>query len=230
MSKIVHRFVFPSEIKSIMHVLEDPGPLFCYAIDRYLSFLCCPDEGTPLKSVRKLSTGHAMWVNEGQIERHWSWHQLPVFRKKVTAPRKKSSLIETACDYLRNAIYRELIAHVSVGAFLSGGLDTSCVVAFAREENPYIRCFTIGFINSDNEGMADDLPYANRVAKHLNVPLDIVRLDPVHVAEDLPDMISYLHGFRKLIKEKIYLTRYSACQNAFNYYTKINQSSKLFGL
>jgi len=161
----------------MMRVLDEPGPLDYSAIDRYLRFFRCPGEGTPLKSVKKLKPGHAMWESEGQIERHWSWYQLPVFLKKVIAPRKKSSFIETTCDYLRNAIYRELIADVPVGAFLSGGLDTSCVVAFAREENPDIRCFTIGFINSDNEGMADDLPYANRVAKHLNVSLDIVRLD-----------------------------------------------------
>ena len=191
-SKIGDRFVFASEIKSMMHVLDDPGPLDYSAIDRYLSFLWCPGEGTPLNCVKKLLPGHAMWVSEAQIERNWSWYQLPVFRKKVTAPRKKSSLIETTCDYLRTAVHRQLVADVPVGAFLSGGLDSSSVVAFAREENPDIRCFTIEFINSDNEGMVDDLPYAKRVAKHLNVPLDIVRLDPVHMAEDLPDMVSYL--------------------------------------
>ena len=191
-SKIGDRFVFASEIKSMMHVLDDPGPLDYSAIDRYLSFLWCPGEGTPLNCVKKLLPGHAMWVSEAQIERNWSWYQLPVFNKKVSTPVKKSSLIETTCDHLRTAVHRQLIADVPVGAFLSGGLDSSSVVAFAREENPDIRCFTIEFINSDNEGMVDDLPYAKRVAKHLNVPLDIVRLDPVHMAEDLPDMVSYL--------------------------------------
>lgn len=191
-SKIGHKFVFASEIKSMMHVLDDPGQLDYSAIDRYLSYLWCPGEGTPLNNVRKLSPGHAIWVSEAQIERNWSWYQLPVFNNKVITPVKKSSLIETTCDYLRTAVHRQLVADVPVGAFLSGGLDSSSVVAFAREENPDTRCFTIEFINSDNEGMVDDLPYAKRVAKHLNVPLDIVRLDPVHMAEDLPDMVSYL--------------------------------------
>jgi asparagine synthase (glutamine-hydrolysing) len=191
-SKIGDRFVFASEIKSIMHLLDDPGPLDYSAIDNYLSYLWCPGEGTPLKFVRKLSPGNALWVSEAKIERNWSWYQLPVFNNKVSTRAKKSSVIETTCDHLRTAVRRQLVADVPVGAFLSGGLDSSSVVAFAREENPDIRCFTIEFINSDNEGMVDDLPYAKRVAKHLNVPLDIVRLDPVHMAEDLPDMVSYL--------------------------------------
>jgi asparagine synthase (glutamine-hydrolysing) len=113
----------------MMYVQYDYGLFDCSAIDRYLSLLWCPGDGTPLKSVRKLSPGHTLWVSEGQMERHWSWYQLPVFRKKATAPRKKSSLIETTCDYLKTAVHSQLIADVPVGAFLSGGLDSSSVVA-----------------------------------------------------------------------------------------------------
>ena len=75
-----------------------------------------------------------------------------------------------------------MVADVPVGAFLSGGLDSSAVVAFAREINPGIRCFTIESEGGQDEGQADDLPYARRVAEHLKVPLDVVRIDPERMA------------------------------------------------
>ena len=56
--------------------------------------------------------------------------------------------------------------------FLSGGLDSSAIVAFAREHSPGIHCFTIDSAGGQEEGTTDDLPYARRVAKHLGVPLD----------------------------------------------------------
>jgi asparagine synthase (glutamine-hydrolysing) len=85
-----------------------------------------------------------------------------------------------------------MVADVPVGAFLSGGLDSSSVVAFARELNPDIRCFTIEAEGNEHEGVTDDLPYARCVAEHLKVPLDIVRVDAARMAADLPAMVAHL--------------------------------------
>lgn len=81
---------------------------------------------------------------------------------------------------------------MSVGAFLSGGLDSSAVVAFAREQNPDIRCFTIEVTGGQEAGATDDLPYARRVAKHLGVSLDVVRIDAGRMAGDLERMVAQL--------------------------------------
>ena len=85
-----------------------------------------------------------------------------------------------------------MVSDVSLGAFLSGGLDSSSIVAFAREKNPDIRCFTIDAAGAGAEGIIDDLPYAKKVANHLEVPLDIVKIDSSLMANDLEEMVYQL--------------------------------------
>jgi asparagine synthase (glutamine-hydrolysing) len=184
-------FAFASEIKALMHLVPVVGALDYVAVNRYLTFLWCPGEGTPLKSIKKLKPGEAMWVRDGQIERRWSWYQLPAFRPQPVNLSEQETITGTAF-HLRQAVHRQMLADVPVGAFLSGGLDSSSVVAFAREKNPDIRCFTIDFTGADEEGVADDLPYARAVAAHLQVPLDVVRIDAALMAEDLPAMVAQL--------------------------------------
>jgi asparagine synthase (glutamine-hydrolysing) len=85
-----------------------------------------------------------------------------------------------------------MVADVPLGAFLSGGLDSSAVVAFAKEVNADIRCFSIETRGKQDQGVIDDLPYAKRVAKHLNVPLDVVTIESHKMAEDLESMVIQL--------------------------------------
>lgn len=186
------RFVFASEIKALMPLMPELGNLDETALDRYLTYLWCPGEGTPFERVRKLMPGQTMWVNAGQVERHWNWYRLPVARASTTHQLDATSAVKGTIDHLRTAVHRQLISDVPVGAFLSGGLDSSSVVALAQERNPNIRCFTIDAAGAGNEGMADDLPYATQVAAHLNVPLEVVRVDPMQMAMDLPNMVAQL--------------------------------------
>jgi len=164
------------------------------AIDRYLSFLWCPGEGTPASSVRKLAPGEAIYVSHGAITGRVTWYRLPVFRdnERVRSELSEDEAIRGTVTELRQAVHRQMVADVPVGAFLSGGLDSSSVVAFAREVNPDIRCFTIEVAGQEEDGMADDLPYARHVAQHLGVPLEIVRVDASRMAADLPEMVAQL--------------------------------------
>jgi asparagine synthase (glutamine-hydrolysing) len=87
-----------------------------------------------------------------------------------------------------------MISDVPLGAFLSGGLDSSSIVAFARQyTNQKLQCFTIDFDQelAKEEGFVSDLPYARRVAKHLDVDLHIVRVGP-EIASGLPAMVEQL--------------------------------------
>ena len=192
-------FTFASEIKALLpllSVIDEPnrkflGDLDVAALNRYLSFLWCPGEGTPLKAVRKMNPGEALLVSGGQIKKRWTWYQLPAFRDHSLSVSSQAS-IEGTATLLRQAVHRQMVSDVPVGAFLSGGLDSSSVVAFARELNPDIRCFTIEALGAEEEGIADDLPYARRVAAHLKVPLEVVRIDAARMAEDLPYLVSQL--------------------------------------
>jgi len=182
--------IFASEIKAILPLLHKPFDLDAISLQRYLSFLWCPGEGTPIKSVRKVLPGEAIEIQIGGITKHWAWYELPEFNKKSSRKSKSKSDWLTETKYhLRKAVHRQMVSDVPVGAFLSGGLDSSAIVAFAREKNPDIRCFTINCNGGQEDGFTDDLPYARRVAKHLGVPLDVVQIDASHMASDLERMV-----------------------------------------
>ena len=82
-----------------------------------------------------------------------------------------------------------MVSDVPLGGFLSGGLDSSSVVAFARDLNPNIRCFTIELTGIGIEGFSDDLPHATRVASHLELPLDIIKIDAASMASGLDQLV-----------------------------------------
>ena len=182
---------FSSEIKSLIRLVPEVRELDAVALHRYMSFLWCPGEGTPLKAVRKLSPGEAMWVSQGRILRRWMWYRLPSFRG-VVADLNEMDASTGVAGHLQQAVRRQMVADVPVGAFLSGGLDSSAIVAFAREQNPDLRCFSIEVVGGQEEGVTDDLPFARRVAKHLGVGLEVVQIDAARMAGDLENMVAQL--------------------------------------
>jgi asparagine synthase (glutamine-hydrolysing) len=129
-----------------------------------------------LQSVKKLEPGHAMIVEQGRLQRRWRFYQLPYdARPPIDSVSEAMDMVRGG---LREAVRRQLVADVSVGTFLSGGLDSSLVVAMVKELAPDAKpqCFTIGFRDQAfaREGHAEDLPYAQRVAAHLKVDLHTI--------------------------------------------------------
>lgn len=186
-----HGFAFASEIKALLPLVKGPRRLDLASLSRYATFLWCPGDGTPLTDVRKLDPGEAIVVRGGRIVHRWKWYELPVHRGVNKDLGRDESIAEVR-DVLRRAVTRQMVADVPVGAFLSGGLDSSAVVAFAREQAPDIRCFTIGISGGEDAGVTGDLPYARRVAEHLKVPLEIVQVDASRMADDLEEMVYQL--------------------------------------
>ena len=186
-----HGFMFASEIKALISLSSSDLVFDEIALQQYLTFLWSPGDRSPLKSVKKLPPGEALWVADGKIEKKWQWYQLPVFAKNRAFLSEKEVFrgLETR---LRQAVHRQMLSDVPVGAFLSGGLDSSSVVAFAREKNSELPCFTIATPGGQEEGMVDDLPYAKQVAKHLGVPLNIVTVESARMASGLENMVAML--------------------------------------
>ena len=182
---------FASEIKALLELTPCNTELDIESLNRYLSFLWCPGSGTPLKMVKKLLPGEAIIIKDGSIVERWSWYKLPIFSKPKKDISKKYA-ISGIDKYLRRAVHRQMVSDVPVGAFLSGGLDSSAIVSFAIEKDPNIRCFTIETTGDQDKGIIDDLPYAKRVAKHLNVSLDVVTIDSHRMANDLESMVIQL--------------------------------------
>lgn len=184
-------FAFASEVKALIELVPEARELDPEALHRYLTFLWCPGEATPLRAIRKLPPGEAMVVRSGRITRRWKWYELPIFRG-VRGDLSEDEALRGTADGLRRAVQRQLISDVPVGAFLSGGLDSSSVVAFAKEQAPDIRCFTIDSPGGQDLGTVDDLPYARRVARHLGVPLEVVHVDAADMAQDVEAMVQQL--------------------------------------
>ena len=134
-----------------------------------------------------------MTVRNGAVQRQWRFYDLPIYDPPEPMP--ASAAVEKLGEALKTAVTRQMVADVPVGAFLSGGLDSSMVVALAREhtEKQPMQCFTIGFTDKvlAAEGITEDLPYAKRVAQHLGVKLHTVHVGP-EMINQLSDMIYFL--------------------------------------
>ena len=183
-------FVFSSEAKALLAYIKTPNYPDSNALLDHLTYLWCPGPKTIDPSIHSLEPGHLITCKPGQKPYvcQWSTPYLSISNTYAT----KQETVLTALDLLRNAVHRQMISDVPVGAFLSGGLDSSAVVALAREINPNIQCFTISNPGSSDPGVADDLPYARRVAKHLSVPLTEVVVSSSDLEQDLRWMLRQL--------------------------------------
>src|SRR5512134_2677483 len=172
-------FVFGSELKALLDCPDVERTLDTRAVALHLTYLWAPTPFTMLVSVRKLEAGTALLVRDGRIVERWRFYALPYPTPAFAgdAAAGAAAVRET----LDTAVRRQMVADVPVGAFLSGGLDSSSIVAFARKHAPgqRIQCFTIETTSSAaEEGFVDDLPYAQRVARHLDVDLHTIRVGP----------------------------------------------------
>jgi asparagine synthase (glutamine-hydrolysing) len=183
-----HGFAFASEIKSLVPLLTDRS-FDPQSLNRYLTFLWCPGAGTGFKSVSKFTPGNAMIVRNGVVTKQWSWFKPPVSTAGGTKVLSSFESIHGIRKLLKKSVSRQMVSDVPVGAFLSGGLDSSSVVAFAKDIDPGIRCFTIENEGGKESGFTDDLPYARSIADYLNVPLDVVKVDANRIASDLQNMV-----------------------------------------
>lgn len=184
-------FVFASEIKALSCFLGSSSSLDPIALDQYLTFLWAPGERTPSSNIKKVLPGEYLSVKSGRIVDHQSWYNIPTTCSSLCRS-SRSLLIRNLQQHLRAAVHRQMISDVPVGSFLSGGLDSSSLVTFARELDPDIRCFTIEVNGASDEGFSDDLPYARRVAQHLGVSLDVVEVDAAQMAASVEEMVWHL--------------------------------------
>ncbi len=186
-------FLFASELKALLEESSIDRSLNDQAAHYHLIYLWCPAPHTMLNGIKKLEPGHAMIVKDGRKKRSWCFYDLPYDQPiEHLVEEEAISLVESA---LREAVTRQMVADVPVGAFLSGGLDSSAIAVFAKDVVPErkLQCFTIGFkdVPTDAEGITEDLPYAQRVAKHLGVDLHTIFVGP-EMAGQLEEMIYHL--------------------------------------
>lgn len=154
------QFIFGSEIKSILEagIPREINPL---ALDEYLLYRYVPTPLTLFKDVMKLPAAHILVYEQGQVrtQRYWD---LPF---TSTIQDDEETALERIRTLLKDAVEVRLMSEVPLGAFLSGGVDSSVVVGLMSQlmAQP-VKTFSIGF----EEDAYSELPYARKIAKHFN--------------------------------------------------------------
>ncbi|MFM9972787.1 MAG: asparagine synthase (glutamine-hydrolyzing) [Burkholderiales bacterium] len=179
-------FAFGSEIQALFaldpQMSRDPD---YQGIDHYLSFQYIPAPMSGFAAIRKLPPAHAMVVRAGRIER--------IFRYwDVDLTRNSSLGFDAACEALREQVLEatklRLIADVPLGAFLSGGIDSSITVAaMAHLGASPLKTFSIGF----EDERFNELPQARDIANHLHTDHHEMLIH-ANAVEVMPQMIDHL--------------------------------------
>ncbi len=152
--------IFGSEFQAVLRHPSVSREVDLTAIDSYMSYLCVPAPMTAFKQIRKLEPGQWLRWKGGEIETRRYWQ--PDFTKKIKITEEEA--IEETTRILRESTRLRMISEVPLGAFLSGGVDSSAVVALmAQESEQPVKTFSIGFEEQD----FSELKYAKRVADHV---------------------------------------------------------------
>ena len=173
--------IFASEIKPLLQCRGVTRTMDWAALGHLLTFLATPSSVSIVSGINKLEparTAMAAFGEPLQIKRYWNVQFEPDEQSS------EAELVERLRALLDESVAVHRVADVPIGAFLSGGIDSSAVVAtLARQQTDRVKTFSIGF----EESRYDELPYARDVAARLGTDhYDlIVRPDAVRIVEDL---------------------------------------------
>lgn len=178
------KVIFASEIKSILACSGIDKALDPAMINYYFSFGYGKPQRSIFKKIRKLNPGTYFLLIEDQVHENSYW-QLSDFRLS-NEPEK--TILADIDQLLEAAVEMRMVADVPVGAFLSGGIDSSLLVAMMRKHHDNVQTFTIGF---DASKGYDETKDAKAVAKYLGVKNTCFTLTENELMEVLPRLASY---------------------------------------
>ena len=186
-----NRFLFSSEIKSFLCWSEFSKDVDKAAVLETLIYLWTPGPRTMFTHVRKLLPGQNLTLRPGEAP--IISYSLDIKPETNLKGLSESDAIELLQEQLHHSVQSQLVSDVPVGAFLSGGLDSSSIVATAERNGHRIsRCYTIDYAGGRKwEGMVNDLDYARKVAQYLGVECIEIPLDN-SVCDRVREMIWHL--------------------------------------
>jgi asparagine synthase (glutamine-hydrolysing) len=150
------QIVFGSELKAVLAHPDVPRCVDISALDQYLTLEYIPAPRTIFQEVRKLLPGHRLIFQAGRltVEPYWDI-------QLCEPPKDSATCVEMLTDLIRDAVRLRLVSDVPLGALLSGGIDSSTIVAFMSEASSMpVRTYSIGF----DDQTYDELPYARTIA------------------------------------------------------------------
>lgn len=185
------QFVFGSELKAIQAAAGGELQVDRDVLAEFMRFSYIPSPKSIYAGIAKLAPGHVLTVRSttdiGTPRPYWSLDSVEQEQLRARlAGLGDNDLIDLVHDQLRDSIGLQMVSDVPLGAFLSGGVDSSTVVALMQSQSAKrVRTYTIGF----HEGMFDEAPYAKAVAQHLgtdHTELYVTAKDAAAVIPQLP--------------------------------------------
>lgn len=188
------RLAFATEAKALLALPGVTAELDREQLSSYLHLGYVAAPGSMLKGIRKLPPATLLAIENGQIK-EWRYWRLPTAIERSVSEAEWVSRIRAR---LEESVRMQMVSDVPIGAFLSGGVDSSAVVGFmARHSDHPIRTYAIGFEGGEAETLYNELPYAAQVAKmfgtqhrEIVVKPDVVSLLPKllwHMDEPIAD-------------------------------------------
>lgn len=182
---------FASEKKSLLNLATTLGfaeDLDHRAMQHYLVMQYVPEPETLHRSIRRIESGTSFTVSPGRqlvTERYFS----PQFSSRpIHSPSEAQVLHNEIADAMRDSVAKHMRADVTVGAFLSGGIDSTAIAALAREHNPNLITFTTGF---ERQGYSE-VDVAAESAAAIGVKHVIRTVSAEEMMETLPLIVWYL--------------------------------------
>lgn len=175
--------VFASEKKSIT-LMMDNEEVDNDALQHYLSFQFVPEPMTMTKGIKKVEPGHYFVKKPGQpitFNRYWHATFAPVLRDKL-------DWVKRIQDVMYDSVNVHMRSDVPVGSFLSGGIDSTIIVAMAKKYNPNIKTFSVGF---EREGFSE-VDVAKETADKLDVENISYIISPEEYVEKLPKVMWHM--------------------------------------
>ena len=161
-AQIGEQLIFASEINALMASGLVSKEMDMEALSDFFTFLFIPHPKSIYKNVRKLPPAHYLLWKNGNTSLHRYWDYEFATSHPVKGFRSEEELLEKIDQQLHDAVKKRLMSEVPVGAFLSGGLDSSVVVAIASQYySGRLKTFSIGFAEESH----NELPFAKQVAE-----------------------------------------------------------------
>lgn len=178
------RLVFASELRALRRLLDQPLEVESQAIYDFFGFRYIPAPHTLYRGVQKLLPGHRL-VADSRGARTEAYWDIPA--EEETA-RSADDLALEVLEHLRESVRLRLISDVPLGVFLSGGTDSTAVVALMAELGARpLRTFSVGF----QERGYNELPFARRVAERHSAEHHELLIRPEDLAEELPRLVAF---------------------------------------
>ena len=176
---------FASEIKALLRVPGVKAAVNLEAVWDYLAYRYVPGPKTLFTGIRKLMPGTVAIWERGTLkeERYWTAPD----RDPCPLQRPQGDAVANFLSRLEEAVKLQMVSDVPFGAFLSGGLDSSTIVALMSRHNSRVKTFSVGF----GEGGYSELAYAAKVAAHFGTRHHEIVVGYRDIIERLPQLVAY---------------------------------------